>query len=345
MSSRPARRLLLVPVSALAFLIAGATGALACGGLVAPGHAEVLQKATTLAAWHDGYEHYVTGFQFLGGAKDFGYIIPLPGVPTKIEKAGDWTLERLEREVNPQPKFADVALAAAAPVQVLQRVRVDALDITVVRGGGPDVAAWAAKNGFALTPDTPAVLGRYSSQGAVFALAKFDNRAAVKQRLFEGQGTVIHFTIPTKAPWIPVRILALGKSQTELVDADFFILSDTLPRLSPTAFEVPGFTIRRNEAASASLLADLRSDRGMSWLPAHGMWLTALTLHTTANAVNYDLSIDGGGPPHPMPFTPISAPSAWTWWLVAVVGIATVAAAWLLWAPSRDLAPLRLKMR
>src|SRR6266566_3436975 len=170
-----ARRLFLMCAVALVPTLGGGSVALACGGLVAPGHAETLQKATTLSAWHDGYEHYVTGFQFLGAAKNFGYIIPLPGVPSKIEKGGGWTLERLEREVNPQPRFAaEGAVRLAAPVEVLQRVTVDALDITVVRGGGPDVARWAAKNGFDLTPDAPGVLSRYSSQGAVFALAKFD---------------------------------------------------------------------------------------------------------------------------------------------------------------------------
>src|SRR5213083_2225390 len=92
-------------------LIAGSGVAMACGGLVAPGHAEVLQKATTLAAWHAGLEHYVPGFQFAGDADRFGYIVPLPGVPTKIEKAGDWTLERLEREINPVPEFAGALLA------------------------------------------------------------------------------------------------------------------------------------------------------------------------------------------------------------------------------------------
>src|SRR2546426_5939898 len=105
------RRLLSIIVLMMALLVLGAGSALACGGLVAPGHAEVLQKATTLAAWHAGYEHYVTGFQFAGSASNFGYIVPLPGVPSRIEKAGDWTLERLEREVN--PVRASFALAAA----------------------------------------------------------------------------------------------------------------------------------------------------------------------------------------------------------------------------------------
>ncbi len=234
-----ARRLFAASALTLALLLGGAGTALACGGLVAPGHAEVLQKATTLAAWHAGYEHYVTGFQFACSASNFGYIVPLPGVPSRIEKAGDWTLERLEREVNPVKSEAFALQAAATgDVQVLQRVTIDALDITVVRGGGPDVAAWAARNGFDLTPDVPTVLGGYASKGAVFALARFNRGSAAGRGLIEGQGTVIHFVIPTRAPWIPLRILALGKAPNEIVDADLFVLTDAAPSFAPT----PGST-------------------------------------------------------------------------------------------------------
>src|SRR5438045_3071933 len=55
--------------------------------------------------------------------------------------------------------FPAAAARASSAVQVLQQVKIDALDITVVKGGGPDVAKWAGKNGFDLTPDTPNVLG------------------------------------------------------------------------------------------------------------------------------------------------------------------------------------------
>src|SRR6266496_1112972 len=138
-----ARRLLLAGGFVFFLLMVPVSAALACGGLVAPGHAEILEKATTLSAWHGGYEHYVTGFRFAGSADRFGYIVPLPGVPSKIEKGGDWTLERLEREVSPfrgQVRALE-ADAALSPVQVVRQVRIDALDITVVRGGGRDVAA------------------------------------------------------------------------------------------------------------------------------------------------------------------------------------------------------------
>jgi hypothetical protein len=335
------RRLLSLSALSLTLVLLGPASAFACGGLVAPGHAEALQRATTLSAWHKGYEHYITGFQFIGSADRFGYIIPLPGVPSKIEKAGDWTLERLLREINPVERFAALAADApkAASVQVIQRVTVDALDIIVVKGGGRDVAAWAGRNGFDLTPDTPQVMQRYSSAGAIFALAKFDNKAAIKRGLSEGQGTVIHFTIPAKAPWIPLQILALGKNSLELVDADLFILTDHAPSLSLGDGDLPGLTVRSFGKADRSLLRDLGSDRGMGWLPRSGMWFTALTIHTTAGNIRSDLSIDGGGPTAPARLQPVVAPSrggaTWSIWAASMVALAGAALVWLLWRPAR----------
>jgi hypothetical protein len=327
-----ARRLLASIALALALLVAVPGAALACGGLIAPGHAEVLRRATTLAAWHDGYEHYVTGFEFAGSASSFGYIIPLPGEPSKIEKGGDWTLERLQLEVNPVLEASAFALAtdsAARQVAVLQRVKIEALDITVVKGGGREVAAWAGANGFDLTPDTPEVLGAYSDSGAIFALAKFDNEEAARRGFVEGQGTVIHFTIPTEAPWVPLRILALGKHGTEVVAADLFLLTDERPRLEPDLRIVggrartagAGWTLRRSEWASETLLADLRSDEGMGWMPSSGMWLTALTMVAPASSIGYDLSINGGGPEAASAAAP-ERPNAVWWPLWIMVGAA-----------------------
>jgi hypothetical protein len=314
------RRLFAVPVLTLAFVVLGPGAALACGGLVADEHAEVLRKATTLAAWHDGYEHYVTGFQFAGTASSFGYIIPLPGVPSKIQKGGDWTLERLELDVSPFRGLAAEAARSADRVTVIDEVTVDALDITVVRGGGPDVAAWAEEHGFELTPDTPTILGRYSSKGAIFALAKFDNEEAVRRGLAEGQGTVIHFTIPTPAPWIPLQILALGKGGPEIVNADLFVLTDHAPSLTPEVLDMTGVSVRAYRPASTELLGELRADRGMGWLPGEGMWLTALQMETPAALISHDLSIDGGGPAMPPLVSVPRVPAAWPWVFAGIGG-------------------------
>ena len=98
--------------AALAIFLA-ATPALACGGLIGPNGAVNLLRTTTFAGYHDGVEHYVTAFQFAGGGGQFGSITPLPGIPTSVEKGGDWTLQRLVRETDPVPE-ADRALPAAS---------------------------------------------------------------------------------------------------------------------------------------------------------------------------------------------------------------------------------------
>src|SRR5712692_2961024 len=125
----------------LVFVLIVAGPALACGGLIGPNGGVSLVKTTTLAGYHDGVEHYVTAFSFTGGAGNFGSIIPLPGVPSKVEKGGNWTLQRLVKEITPQPRAGlfDTRQAASAPVptaEVLQQVRIDALDLTVLKGAG-----------------------------------------------------------------------------------------------------------------------------------------------------------------------------------------------------------------
>ena len=85
---------------ALAVVLVAAPAA-ACGGLVGANGTIKLTRTTTLAAYHDGVERYVTSFEFDGQGKEVGSIVPLPGVPSTVERGGDWTLQRLEREVAP----------------------------------------------------------------------------------------------------------------------------------------------------------------------------------------------------------------------------------------------------
>src|SRR5512134_3196011 len=133
---------------AFAALIGVALGATtraadACAGLIGSNGAVNLGRTTTLAAYDDGVEHYVTSFEFQGGGGEFGTLIPLPDVPTKVERGGAWTLQRLQLETQPRRAAAAGAALAAAPAadaKVLLEARIDALDITVLEGGGPAVA-------------------------------------------------------------------------------------------------------------------------------------------------------------------------------------------------------------
>jgi hypothetical protein len=95
--------------------------ALACAGLIGSNGAVNLGRTTTLAAYHDGVEHYVTAFKFLGGGGQFGTLIPLPAVPTNVERGGAGTLQRLVRETQPPVAFGVRAALAAEPTAHPQR--------------------------------------------------------------------------------------------------------------------------------------------------------------------------------------------------------------------------------
>jgi hypothetical protein len=286
---------IILPATLLGLLLtAGPT--LACGGLIGPNGAVNLLRTTTFAGYHNGMEHYITAFQFAGGGGAFGSITPLPAVPTSVEKGGDWTLQRLIRETSPQLLFAadSVRTAASGGAEELMKVRIDALDITVLRGGAADIGTWASDHGFRLPPDAPEVLDFYAARSQIFLAAAFDADAAAARGQQVGDGTSVHITIPTENPWVPLRILALGKTGSERVDADVFLLTDNAPALLPAPIGTNGIRLDHSAGASASLLDDLRSDRGMAWVPTSA-WLTKVAVDSSASGLSYDLAIDTSG--------------------------------------------------
>ncbi|MDQ4058023.1 MAG: DUF2330 domain-containing protein [Actinomycetota bacterium] len=277
---------------------------LACGGLVAPNGSVNLVRTTTLAAYVDGVEHYVTSFEFTGaGGGKFGSIVPLPDVPSDVNKAGRWTLQRLVEEVQPPIALEDAALnfTAVKSAEILLETRVSALDITVLRGGGDSVGKWAKDNGFFLPPDAPEVLDFYAERSPIFMAVSFDLKRAKAKDLQSGDGIPVHLTIPTDRPWVPLRILALGRQPEEIVEADVFLLNESKPALMPQmkpAGSSRGLVLERSEKASKLLLTDLAGDRGMKWLPTKDMWLDYIRINVPAGQLDHDLalSVDGDVP-------------------------------------------------
>ena len=289
------RWITLLAIAAASLLVAAP--AWACGGLVAPNGTVNLVRTTTLAGYHAGVEHYVTSFEYAGGGGEFGSIVPLPGIPSDVVRGGDWTLQRLVEEVQPPVALEDgVAFDSATRAlgaDVILKKRIDALDITVLKGGADEVGKWALDNGFALPPDAPEVLEFYASRSPIFMAAQFDAGEAKRLGQGIGDGTPIHLSIPTQNPWVPLRILSLGRRASETVEADVFLLTDARPALLPE----PGDTmsLERSERASDLLISDLRSDKGMDWIPESGMWLSYLKIDADAAELDHDLAIDPTG--------------------------------------------------
>ena len=303
----------IVVASLAGVLIVGpVANAFACGGLVTPNGTVNLLRTTTLAAYHRGIEHYVTSFSFAGSdATEVGSIVPLPGVPTDVIKGGDWTLQRLIIETESRRASAltesFAATSAADQARVILETEIDALDVTVLEGGSVGVGEWAREHGFFLPPDAPEVLEFYARRSPIFMAVRFNVERADDQGVQEGQGTPVHVVIPTPNPWVPLRILGLGRQPSELVEADVYLLTDRRPATLPVAersngdLSQPGMVQELSERASASLMTDLRSDRGMKWMPEKGMWLTHLRINTPASELTHDLAIDASGYDQPDP--------------------------------------------
>jgi len=292
----------LVPAAAatLVLFLTQTVTAAACGGLIAPNGAIRLARATTLVEWHGGVEHYLTSFSYQGQASSFGWIVPLPAVPAKVEEGGDWTLQRLFRETHPQPLIEDFAFAAKATgsVDVLQQVQVQALDITVLRGSGQAVLDWAKQNGFAIDAETHDHVLQYAKGSPIFMAAKYNAGRAQKQRLLFGDGAPVLITMKIPHPWVPFEVLANGQQ----VQADLYLLSDmpvntsdwrALVGQSGVGTQVagaPGFTLVSQEKMTASLYHDLSTDKNMGWI-RRDSWLTYLSLNAPDEQVSYDMSV------------------------------------------------------
>jgi len=304
------RRIVCAAGAAATVLGVSTLPAAACGGMVAANGAVRLARATTMVAWHDGIEHYVTSFSYQGVAGGVGWVVPLPAVPRQVVAAGRRTLQRMDREFAPPVRVeafaADAAVPApGSPAEVLQQTQVEAVDITVLRGSAQAVIDWCTQNHFALNEETRAHIELYAKASPIFMAARYDVDAARRLGRFAGDGTPVLITMPTPRLWVPLEVLA---NAHDPVDADIFLLTDTRPR-SGEEFGLlglpsdsvgdqlpgaPGFTVQAQEWMNQRLFEDLSGDRNMSWVPVNA-WVTHLVLNASSDSVTYDMSVGADG--------------------------------------------------
>jgi uncharacterized protein DUF2330 len=302
------------------FQALSALPALACGGLVAPNGSIRLDRAATLIAWHDGIERYMTSFTYEGDVKKLGWIVPLPANPISIKEGGAWTLQRLAIETHPQPRVlfaAGAASEAPSAAIVLQTAKVEALNITVLKGSGQAVLDWCAQNGFTVAGDTRDHLLKYAQGSPIFMAVKYDTTRAQARHQTTGDGAPLLITMRTPHPWVPLEVLALDG---QIVHADLYFLTDkplntsvlnAVAGQSATGYDVPGapgLRVAVQEPMNPSLYHDLSTDRNMSWVRPDG-WLTYLSLDAPAEQVTYDLSVSTDGVMRLLPYgtSPLTA--------------------------------------
>ena len=304
-----------VALAALAVGV-GAGQAGACGFLVAANGAVRLLRTSTLVAWEAGVEHYVTSFAFESDQESVGSIVPLPAEPTTVERAGDWTLQRLQREVQSENKSAlagsPTASVAESAATVLRQVQIDSLDVTVLKGGGKEVFRWAKDNGFDIEADVSAMLERYGNRSPYFMAAKFNANRAKASNFRSGDGIPVHLEIPLDRPWVPLQILGGAKDDKEIVNADVFLLTPAKPTFG--SFD-QGVAVKQSRPATKLLLDDLRKDKNSTWVPEHA-YFTHVAINTPAGKLKRDLVPQISPIPTP-PLAAATAPTPEVPWAIA----------------------------
>ena len=204
-------------------------------------------------------------------------------IPTSVVKGGDWTLQRLIRETDAaaenfalrpprrarpprrrgahegqdrRPRHHRPAGRRGRHRRVGQGPRLPA---PARRARGPRLLRRSAARSSSPPPSTPM---RPQARG---------------QQL--GDGTPVHITIPTDNPWVPLRILALGKTGDERVQADVYLLTDRAPALlpAPTGDERASGSITAQPASREPPDRPPHRPRAWSWVPSSA-WLTKVAV-------------------------------------------------------------------
>lgn len=176
----------------------------ACAPAPREGEAVAIADEEALIA-HDpvaGVEHFIRRAAFRTAAREFGFLVPTPSVPTLTE-APAWVFARVAAHIAPRVEErtryvgvtvascclapfvltarsarTGVASSAAAPVELLSTQRVAGYDAAVLRASDADaLARWLADHGYANSPELRDWLVPYVSQRWIvtaFRIAKAD---------------------------------------------------------------------------------------------------------------------------------------------------------------------------
>ena len=143
------RRIALLGVLVAIPVLLAAAPAGACGGLVGENGTIQLTRTTTLAAYHDGVERYVTSFEF-SGAGQGGRLDRAAARRADRRSSAAATGRCSGSSARSRRRCRDAAFARRRRrrrprPQVLLETKIDALDITVLKGGGDAVGKWARR--------------------------------------------------------------------------------------------------------------------------------------------------------------------------------------------------------
>ena len=272
----------------MAAMVVGPHVADACAGLIGSNGAVNLGRTTTLAAYHDGVEHYVTAFEFQGGGGEFGTLIPLPGVPTNVERGGAWTLQRLRARDAAAGRAGFAGDSALAPAARRRRGAAAGAHRRARHHRAQGRRRRTSRRGRRSTASASRRTRRRcstSTRSAARSSSRRSSTATPPQRAASRSATARPSTSRSRRRTRGCRCAssALGKQPDDRVDADVFLLTDEQPALLPAPQRRPCADAQRagDDARCSTTCAPTTAWAGCR-SPA---WLTKLRIDSA-----------GGGP-------------------------------------------------
>ncbi|MFT3774267.1 MAG: DUF2330 domain-containing protein [Minicystis sp.] len=201
--------------------------AAACAPAPPPGVRVQIAEESALIVWdaQAKREHFIRRAAFRTTGKEFGFLVPTPGKP-ELAEVGDEIFDRLEQATKPgvvydsklrgvEPtslclgmfllrasKSAPASAIAAAPVRVLDTLRVAGYDAVVLEADDPRALAdWLEEHGYASRPELTAWLAPYVADKWKITAFKIANQ--------EGSNAVgtaaVRMSFPAERPFYPYR--------------------------------------------------------------------------------------------------------------------------------------------
>ena len=193
----------------------------------APHHGERVNVAeeSAVIVWEPATktQHFIRRATFSGETRDFGFLVPTPGVPVLArvddsvfgrmqEITAPRTVYRTEKRIDWTPllylpfamrhKGEQEAITAAPPVEVLSTQKVGGYEAAIL--DATDAAAlneWLAMNGYATTPDLTEWLDHYVRNRWIISAFKIDKTAD----MVTARTSAVRMSFTTDRPFFPYR--------------------------------------------------------------------------------------------------------------------------------------------
>ncbi|HYR27556.1 MAG TPA: DUF2330 domain-containing protein [Thermoanaerobaculia bacterium] len=179
-------------------------------------------------------EHFIRRASFRGGARDFGFLVPTPSVPT-LARVDDDVFDRMWAKTQPQTVYRIVKRidwtpllflllpiaskgeattnAGRAPVEVLSTQKVAGYEAAILDAtDAAELNAWLTNNGYATTPELTAWLDVYVQQRWIISAFKIDKGASTT----DAQTSAVRMSFTTDRPFFPYREPASQRQSSDL---------------------------------------------------------------------------------------------------------------------------------